>query len=657
MSESFHAAKQVRVRPDRTGIRCAALAALVAIACCSTASAIGYGDMEVAIETAPAADAAHGYAEMWVRVTNRSKDKAREVRLTYPKRSYSSGEDHIRAVSRTITVDPGKTARASLAFPIRPPTSGSGLGVTIDGREQNEPVPLDVALGSSSSRYRHSSMGSGTRSIQPTVLYSRSVDTRFPDWAQAARRALTSRAPGGAEPPKRPPMGKGFEEDDPDDPAPAAVTRTFESGAASFIRADLPAANWSPNWLGYSRFDGVVLTSDDLRSMPDEVRSALGQYVECGGSLLVLGRDPPLPGKWKLEKWPDQRGADGEAGFGACFCIERTDLSDKPSSYLQKVVPSWSRTLRPWTTTRTAAQANLALPIVDDVSFPASGLLAVMVCFVIVAGPLTLYFLARWGRRLWLFWVVPLISAFTCLTVFGYVALNEGWSGRSRIVGITILDENTHRASSMGWSAFYTPLSAGGGLHFSANTEVTFQNGDESDYYSYRRRNSSGSPMTIEWTGEQHLASGWLSPRVPAHFLIRKSEVRRERVGFSRGADGRPEAVNGLGADLEHLWYADESGKIFHAQNVAAGAKCSLEPAAGKSGRRSALKSFSDIYASEWLTTVSELAKDGPPFLKPRTYLAVLASAPFFDAALPDAKSRQAQSIVIGLIREGGDED
>jgi hypothetical protein len=251
-----------------------------------------------------------------------------------------------------------------------------------------------------------------------------------------------------------------------------------------------------------------------------------------------------------------------------------------------------------------------------------------------------------------------LISAITCLAVFGYMALSEGWSGRSRIVGITILDENTRRASSLGWSAFYTPLSSGGGLHFSPNTEVNFQNYDADDfvgYRSYRNRSSSTAALSIDWTREQHLTAGWLSPRVPAHFIVRKSENRRERITFSRGPDGRPEAVNGLGAELADLWYADESGNLFHAQNIAAGSKISLN-AVESPPSGAGLKSFREFYTSDWSKAAEEAAKKGPALLKPRMYMAVMESAPFFDQGLQNANSRREQSVVIGIIKEGGDE-
>ena len=56
-----------------------------------------------------------------------------------------------------------------------------------------------------------------------------------------------------------------------------------------------------------------------------------------------------------------------------------------------------------------------------------------------------------------------------------------------------------------------------------------------------------GSARTLDWTGGQHLTSGWVSARVPAHFMLRKSEPRRERVEVSRNDEGELVAVNGLG--------------------------------------------------------------------------------------------------------------
>jgi hypothetical protein len=412
-------------------------------------------------------------------------------------------------------------------------------------------------------------------------------------------------------------------------------------------------AAWSPNWLGYSRYDGIVLTADDLRTMPAEVRAAIGQYVECGGSLLILGKNAPLPGHWKQS--PIGRNVSvGSAGFGLCLVTDRTDLSGADPALLSTVANSWNQTLTPWQKTRSTGEANSAFPVVDDIGVPVQGLLALMVLFALAIGPVNLYILARRKRKLWLFWTVPLISFVTCAVVFGSMALTEGSAGRSRVEGFTLLDENTRRASSLGWAAFYAPLLPGG-LHFSPDTEVSYQNGD--DTYSYRRRRGGSSPLSIDWGGDQHLTSGWLVPRVPSHLVVCKGELRRERVTFAAGPGGQPDAVNGLGADLTDLWYADATGKLFHAQNVPAGGRVTLTPATKPAGV-GAPKSLREVYTTgDWAKLAERLPREGPALLTPRTYLAVIdGAAPFLDDGLPGASISKRRSVVLGIVREGGDE-
>src|SRR5205823_12860439 len=111
-----------------------------------------------------------------------------------------------------------------------------------------------------------------------------------------------------------------------------------------------------------------------------------------------------------------------------------------------------------------------------------------------VIGPVNISLLSRWKRRIWLLWTVPLLSGFTVLAVFGYMLLSEGWSRHLRIETITVLDESTLRAATVGWTAFYSPVTPGDGLHFSYDTEVTLQGdaGEMEDIY-YGRGHRGGS--------------------------------------------------------------------------------------------------------------------------------------------------------------------
>jgi hypothetical protein len=639
MNESIHRRRSLLwlIRP---------LATLLLVFSTTPARAAMYGDIIVTIEDDPQGTATHGYAEIRVRIENRSEKATREVKLVFPKSNYSRYGDYLRSITRTVTIEPGQTARVALAYPEHQTLSGSELGVTIDGNEQADDVALrSPSRSASSSRPSPYSYGYSTTSASSPalVLRSKSIDEKFSDWTKQVTGLIQF---GKLEPPKNTkiPGGPGSQ--------PMEVGSFLRIRETEYVRSLLPAGSWSSNWLGYSRYDGIVLTAEDLRSMSAEVRSAVGQYVECGGTLLVFGDGAPLPGHWKPVHLSSVSLLGCAAGFGHCYIAPEKEYSSMEPAALAVVMNSWYRTADPWQHTKTPAEANKNFPVVEDLGVPVRGLLLLMIIFAVVIGPANFFFLARRKRKLWLFWTVPLISFATCVVVLGYMVLSEGWEVRSRIEAFTVLDENSRRATTIGWFAVYTPLLPGGGLHFSPQTEVSFQNEDESGSpYSYRRR--SGSPLSIDWTRDQHLVSGWLSPRVPSHFVVRKGESRRERVTITPGGDGRPEAMNGLGGDITEFWYLDEKGTMYTAQNIPAGGRVNLQ--AGIKPSSEAPTALRQLYAGEWYNFTSRKKIIGPEFLTPRTYLAFIDAAPFLDDAAMKGSAAKAKSIIFGILKEGAD--
>ena len=67
---------------------------------------------------------------------------------------------------------------------------------------------------------------------------------------------------------------------------------------------------------------------------------------------------------------------------------------------------------------------------------------------------------------------------------------------------------------------------------------------------------------------------------MPAYFHLRKSETRRERIQVIN-ENGKLQIVNGLGAPIKSLWFADADMKVYQADNVAAGEKAGLIIAKG----------------------------------------------------------------------------
>jgi hypothetical protein len=191
-----------------------------------------------------------------------------------------------------------------------------------------------------------------------------------------------------------------------------------------------------------------------------------------------------------------------------------------------------------------------------------------MLLFAVAIGPVNLIVLSRKKRRIWMLWTTPAISLITCLAVFAYATFAEGWNRHARTDGLTLLDERSQRATTIGWTAFYSGLTPSDGLHFGYESELT----------PLAESMTTNIARTIDWTHDQHLANGWVTARVPAHFMVRKSEMRRERITVRRGTDADLKVVNGLGADINQFWLADRDGTIYSATNIPAGAEAALTP-------------------------------------------------------------------------------
>jgi hypothetical protein len=143
---------------------------------------------------------------------------------------------------------------------------------------------------------------------------------------------------------------------------------------------------------------------------------------------------------------------------------------------------------------------------------------------------------------------------------------------------------------------------------------------------------------------------------VPAHFQLRKSETRRERLQLDH-ADGQLFAINGLGAPIRRLWLADASGNILLATNLAAGQKAALAPGAANLKVTDKLGPKLFLERVGWTAQNEESCGTFPAYLLPGTYLAELEANPFLDNGL-GAKAKSARvkqrAVVYGLLEPGG---
>ena len=625
-------------RPYRRAAACLLLVVTLAM---PARAGINFGDIDI---TPPPfsrqqESRTHGYFEYVFLVTNQSAERPHMVSLRMPNERYIIRGDYLREVRRTVRVGPSETVRLALLQPDYPAVGGKDVAVFIDDRRQERELPLTP-----NETRRYNPTYGGSSGFGLLVLANPAISFPKPSSSGGAgatvmmggtptppRAAGAPRFPPPPSPPGRTPI------------APEALPPSLPPNTQ--IIAAEPVESWSTNWLAYSRYDGIVLTGDDLKEMRPAVRAALWQYVETGGSLTVLGT-AELPKSWRRLRPRPGGFAAYEAGFGECL-IHAGDRIDKwEGERVKALAESWMRTAGTWQNTRNAQTAHEKFPVVDDLGIPVKGLFILMLLFTLAIGPANLLVLSRKKRRIWLLWTTPLISLLTCLAVIGYMLISEGWRGHSRTDTVTLLDEESRRATTIGWTGVYSPLTPSDGLHFRYETEVVSQRAQD-----WRR--AGARACTLDWSLDQHLASGWVEARVPALFRVRKSELCLERVVIHREAEGRLSMVNWLGAEIRRFWYADNDKLVYTAADVAPRASVTLEPANADIPDQPG-EDLRLIYLSDnWLLKMQEILQTPLRRLRPHSYLAELDDSPFLEDALAGAGTRKCHAFVLGLIKTG----
>ncbi len=560
------------------------------------------GDIRIDIIAQPDGRTSNGYREHRIQLRNSGLD-ARQVCLRLVGDGH--GRTHLSEIKRTVDVGPGSSVIVALSQP-PVPMANSMLIVEPDrGKRVKRPF-LNVF----SHRPGQMNYSDGHK---VHLLLSRRIDKQV--FEQHLERYADNQ-PGGLDHNDQP----------------------FE-----LLRAESDTVGWSHSWLAYSCYEGVVLTGDELQAMPAEVRAALWRFVECGGVLTVLGGDAPTERRIDTTELPLKQLRVHYAGFGVCIHCRGATAKALTHAQIATFVRHWLNSAKPWQDKPGLAGAHHTFPVIEKINVPTRGFFLIMILFALISGPVNIFLLSRINRRIWLLVTTPLLSLATCLIVIVYALASEGWLPEVRVTGVTILDQRTHHAISIGIQGYYTPLPLSDGLHFSAATELTPLLAQD-DY--------GGAGRTVDWTHDQHLRRGWIQPRVPAYFMVRQHALRRERLKIRAAKDNTVTVVNGLGVALLSVTYMDATGRLYeHNGYVAAGAEATL--AFKDLPRTMTKRHLRDYYRDiAWVEWVDLLAHDPGTVLRPGTYLALTHESPFLDPGL-DAKARlHACTVVFGLMHE-----
>lgn len=419
------------------------------------------------------------------------------------------------------------------------------------------------------------------------------------------------------------------------------------------------------NWLGYSQYSLLIYHAATIEEMSDPVRAAVFDYIRAGGSLLIIGK-VRLPADFvRISESGEMATSAGGFGrvamvSGAFFPTEakNTDQgetenqsSDQQPESIDDSLSSLGPPPAPALDIRTSNLfSNTTLKHVSPLVFKdeeistlsARWLMLVIYLFAFIIGPVNVYVLYRMGRRIMVFLTVPIASIACCGFIYFYYLVFESSTLLIKRQTMTLLDERENRAITLGNYSVFSARSRPEGLHFDMQTEVYNFNRD--DY----RSTDGGKHLVLD--EDQHLAAGWIKPRVPRYLHLRSIQTRRERLTLSYH-DGRLQVMNGLGGDIVKISLMTSAGRIYTGADLAAGQTASLDQA-GSNAQPQTGPVAADMIDNLWYRRMGDIEDYFDDLLRPGTYIATVRNSPFLRQQLEAEAQVEEKTVIIGILRE-----
>lgn len=386
----------------------------------------------------------------------------------------------------------------------------------------------------------------------------------------------------------------------------------------------LPKNALPGSWVDYSGLDLIAIPLETLAELPSGTRTALAQWMRCGGTLLVtsvgeerslterLGKllvgdtapavawawsppkiadrnlnqvvhqdisggittlaPPPTnePGAWPQDANPFQM---ADVGFGKLVAFRSDPFPGTAQDWfwLLKSLGGFSRWdwgKRHGLASRIGNSDFLLFLIPGIGGVPVIMFLVLITIFTVVIGPLNYFLLARRKQLHLLLVTIPGIAFVTSLLLFGYTIVAHGFSVKARCRSLTYVDQAAQSAVTFNRLSIYAGQAPSSGLQFSRETAV----------FPIWPENEGFESGQVDWTHTQALTSGWLRSRTRTQFLTVGHRTERGRVEVTSNAAGTLTVANGFEWGFEPFVVADDQARLYFSPSLPAGASSELQP-------------------------------------------------------------------------------
>ncbi len=322
-----------------------------------------------------------------------------------------------------------------------------------------------------------------------------------------------------------------------------------------------PVKEWSTDSRAYAGKSIIVLNSED--PLTPALREALRLAAARGSRVLVLVMgDDPWPSYAGTEK--NGKAFEEKIGFGSWVVLRTFATENNPdwkkfvkqkhhlakggkyqSAYLnfrwreKKLMRylTWDKKNDDW-----ICKVKLPQPPI-----PIGRLTLIMVCFVIIIGPVNLLVLKKHHAELWGIVTIPLLSLLFTGVVIGCVFIFEGFSSHGKGEVETLLDQRSGLAASRGGFAVYAPGGVGE-FRFSPDDLLYFD---------------KPGKVRGEVTKNDYIYSGALvRARMNFSYSAARSGFISEKIAVTE-KEGQVEIVNGLGVTVTSFYLRSAKGKVY----------------------------------------------------------------------------------------------
>lgn len=426
--------------------------------------------------------------------------------------------------------------------------------------------------------------------------------------------------------------------------------RCARGGDMKCVKSSQVADPWPTDWRAYLPYPLCVVADRDFPDIPEGAREALRRYVAAGGNLLLVGD------RAECLKISGELFADALAsltlqsplktpltlhyGLGEARVLQVTDIiglkrADLPVeavNELANAIRDAKCVFKASFLGKLETNPYFIIDISNRLHIPTGLFITVLLLFVILAGPVSMIVLARRNRRIWIIWVLPAISLVFTVVIVASMLMSEGIRPYSTRDAVTLLAQRDGRALTIGGVSVYAPFSLAGGLDFDRDSDiapVVHTGGGSLDY---------GRTL--------HYGGGWVAPRSPALFGVRRFDILRERVEVFESEDG-VEIVNALGAPISRLTLWNSEGRVFAAESVPSGARVRLSQV--NEAPQKVIRRVTGVYNSRYGKNLQEgydwrepekpsFGERGRPKFKSAYAAEIKGACPFLDDPLKGRK-------------------